>query len=86
VAARAHAAAQQAAGFFAADSVPAVSGHVAVAGVDLGGLPTGADPEGGDPLGWRGPPLTAPFLLGLPLSDYGDLVVDALQPHRVPHP
>ncbi|MEV5440995.1 hypothetical protein AB0N23_00300 [Streptomyces sp. NPDC052644] len=42
--------------------------------------------EGGDPVGRRGPQSTGPLLLGLPLLDCGDLAVDALHPHRVPHP
>jgi hypothetical protein len=31
-------------------------------------------------------PMAAAFFLGLPLPDSRDLAVDALEPHRVPHP
>jgi hypothetical protein len=86
VAARPQPGGEQAACFVAVDGAAPLPGGVAVSGVDLDGPAAAADAEFDDPLRRRGPVAPALFLFGLPLEDGGDLAVDALQPHRVPHP
>ncbi|WAU78585.1 hypothetical protein O1Q96_00715 (plasmid) [Streptomyces sp. Qhu-G9] len=54
--------------------------------MDLDGRASVADAEFGEPFRLRGPSLPPAFLLGFPLLDGGDFVVDALQPHGVPGP
>ncbi|MBD0420206.1 hypothetical protein H0H10_13685 [Streptomyces sp. TRM S81-3] len=54
--------------------------------MDLQGRAPGADAEFDDPLRWPRPVGPAVFLFRLPLQDRGDLRVDALHPHDVPHP
>lgn len=77
---------QEPAGFVAVDGAAAVAGGVAVAGVNLGRRASGADAELDDPLRSGGPDAPAASSLGFLPLQVGDLVVDARQPHRVPHP
>lgn len=77
---------EQAASFVTVDGASSFACGVAVAGVELGGWPAGADAEFDDPVRyWRAPP-AAVFPLCFPLPHGGDLGVDPLQPHGVPHP
>ncbi len=77
---------EEAAGFDPVDRAVSFAGHVAVACMDLQGWAPLADAEFDDPLRRCGPVAAAAFLFGLPSGEGGDLGVDALQPHDVPHP
>ncbi|MCT9110012.1 hypothetical protein ACFWD7_42565 [Streptomyces mirabilis] len=54
--------------------------------MDFDGRASVADAEFDDPVRLLRPVLPALFLFGFPLLKGGDLGVDALQPHGVPHP
>ncbi|MGA5082824.1 hypothetical protein [Streptomyces sp. NRRL S-1314] len=77
---------EEAAGFDPVDRAVSFAGHVAVACMDLQGWAPLADAEFDDPLRRCGPVAAAASLFGLPSGEGGDLGVDALQPHDVPHP
>jgi hypothetical protein len=68
------------------DRAAPVACGVAVTGVDLDGRASGADAEQDDPLRPGGPDALGVLAFGFPPLDVGDLVVDACQPHGVPHP
>ncbi|MET9895947.1 hypothetical protein ABZZ47_38290 [Streptomyces sp. NPDC006465] len=82
----AHARGEEPACFVARDGTPPFARGAAAADMYLDGRAAVADAEFDDPVRFRGPVSAAPFLFGLPLLESGDLGVDALQPHGVPHP
>ncbi|MFD5818351.1 hypothetical protein [Streptomyces sp. NPDC127038] len=84
--ARAHTRGEEPACFAARDRAPSFARGVAAAGMDLDGRAAIADTELDDPVRLRRPVPAPLFRFGLPLPKSGDLGVDALQPHRVPHP